>query len=141
MKYLLLFLLPIFVGCSYYTVSKDTLIASLPNTEDVYYVKDTLNLAESQSKELVFSKKKGYFLHEIEATNDKGDTLNIVLNSSSTFIISTLDNKKVKLYAPRVFRNNEMLYGQRSMILNSEKKVPLDNIKLIELYIENGLTK
>jgi len=70
---------------------------------------------------------------------DKDNNLiEIKLNRTSTFIIKTKDNKKVKMLAETAFIENAYLKGRRSWILGMARQVKIGEIIEIKVYTENS---
>lgn len=72
----------------------------------------------------------------LSAINKKGDTVEVEVKHSNTFIIKTTAGETVKMLAQTAFIEDGILKGKRSLLVGMAREVPLGEIAMIQMYTE-----
>jgi len=128
-KLLFITLLIIATSCSTYTVTKESLLQQLDNSQSISKTKNLASLGTNYYSN---------HLSQIKCVDKNGNEKNVYPDKNTSFsITNAITGKSISLYFDTVYIENDSLKGLKSRIIGGKKSIALKDVSSIAVKTEN----
>lgn len=119
-------------SCASYTISKESLVAQL---------KETQNVSEERNVSSLGTNYYSNNLSKIKCIDKMGQEVWLYSGKNMNFKITNSTNESLGMYFDTVIFQNDTLFGLKSRILGGKRMVPIKDITKIIIQAEDPRTE